>query len=74
MLNNTENAKRISNCEDTVRKKVKKMLETANLTTEDMITIISDMAATEYGETKAVNYRYSIDAALDLMKRRINEI
>lgn len=74
MLNNQERSNRIQSGSETVKKKVIKMLSESELTRDELITVVAQMASNEYAEAKAENFRFSVDSEIEIVKRIINNI
>ena len=74
MLNNQERSNRISNGAEKVKTKVVDMLSKSELTRDELIQVIAQMASNEYAEAKSENFRFSVDSEIEIIKRIINNI
>lgn len=74
MLNNKEKSDIITNGAETVKKKVIKMLEQANLSNDDLIKVIAKMASNEYAEAKCDNFRFSVESEINIIYNIVTEI
>lgn len=52
---------------------VKKILKDKQLTNDELIELLAQANAQEYSEAKSLNFRWGVDAQLEMFKRSVKE-